>query len=106
MHYFGIICIPIYFVVAGAPTPTYGSTNFGPSAFASKRGGSRVEAYKATADQVEFGKLNSISAMPIYLNKSPEEIRSEDYQSGDKGSIHLCKWSNVSLLDFLGTIMH
>ncbi|KAG5525621.1 hypothetical protein RHGRI_032062 [Rhododendron griersonianum] len=76
---------PFHREVAGAPTPTYGSTNFGPSAFASKRGGSRVEAYKATADQVEFGKLNSISAMPIYLNKSPEEIRSEDYQSGDKG---------------------
>ncbi|KAI8531899.1 hypothetical protein RHMOL_Rhmol11G0172200 [Rhododendron molle] len=76
---------PFHREVAGAPTPTYGSTNFGQSAFSSKRGGSRVEAYKATADQVEFGKLNSISAMPIYLNKSPEEIRSEDYQSGDKG---------------------
>jgi len=31
------------------------------------------------------GKLESISAMPAYKDKSHEELRWEDYQRGDKG---------------------
>lgn len=31
------------------------------------------------------GKLESISAMPVYKDKSHEELRWEDYQLGDKG---------------------
>lgn len=35
------------------------------------------------------GKLESISAMPVYKDKSHEELRFEDYQAGDKGTIYL-----------------
>lgn len=31
-------------------------------------------------------KLESISAMPVYKEKSHEELRWEDYQLGDKGN--------------------
>ena len=79
---------------AGAPqatTPTFGSTTgFGPSNFRGQRLGSRVAAYTPTteADSASgtqpAGKLESISAMPVYKDKSHEELRWEDYQSGDK----------------------
>ncbi|KAK1565436.1 hypothetical protein Q3G72_026470 [Acer saccharum] len=79
----------------GAPqatTPTFGSTTgFGPSNFGGQRVGSRVAAYTPTteADSASgtqpAGKLESISAMPVYKDKSHEELRWEDYQSGDKG---------------------
>lgn len=32
-----------------------------------------------------MAKLESISAMPVYKEKSHEELRWEDYQMGDKG---------------------
>lgn len=32
------------------------------------------------------GKVESISAMPVYIDKSHEELRWEDYQAGDKGA--------------------
>uniref|UniRef100_A0A0D9V183 Peptidase S59 domain-containing protein n=1 Tax=Leersia perrieri TaxID=77586 RepID=A0A0D9V183_9ORYZ len=49
--------------------------------------GSMVYTHTKTADDVSpyMHKL-SISAMPAYINKSHEELRYEDYQSGDKGS--------------------
>ncbi|KAK1554780.1 hypothetical protein Q3G72_017288 [Acer saccharum] len=78
----------------GAPqaTTTFGSTTgFGPSNFGGQCVGSRVVAYTPTteADSASgmqpTGKLESISAMPVYKDKSHEELRWEDYQSGDKG---------------------
>ncbi|PSS21649.1 Nuclear pore complex protein like [Actinidia chinensis var. chinensis] len=80
-------------------TSKFRSTNFGQSASGSQqRGGSRVAVYAATVEVVDGGnpgstelkcqlKLQSISAMPIYKNKNFEELRWEDYQSGDKGGI-------------------
>ncbi|KAJ9173822.1 hypothetical protein P3X46_016921 [Hevea brasiliensis] len=72
-----------------ATTPTFGNTGFGQSAFAGHRGGSRAVAYSATAETESSGgtpgKLESISAMPVYKDKSHEELRWEDYQLGDKG---------------------
>ncbi|CDP12259.1 unnamed protein product [Coffea canephora] len=74
---------------AQATTPTFGSSGFGQSAFGTQRGGSRVTPYVATAEvdtgTQPAGKLESISAMPVYKDKSHEELRWEDYQLGDKG---------------------
>ncbi|XAR70080.1 hypothetical protein NMG60_11026819 [Bertholletia excelsa] len=76
---------------AQATTPTFGSSGFGQSAFGGQRGGSRVVAYTATAEvdsgsgTQPAGKLESISAIPVYKDKSHEELRWEDYQLGDKG---------------------
>nr|KYP74564.1 Nuclear pore complex protein Nup98-Nup96 [Cajanus cajan] len=72
------------------PTSTFGNTGIGQSGFGGQRGGSRVANYTATteADSGTSGqtaKLESISAMPIYKDKSHEELRWEDYQLGDKG---------------------
>ena len=77
----------------GAQSTTFGNTSaFGQSAFGGQqRGGSRVVAYAATPEPdggtgtSAAGKLESISAMPAYKEKSHEELRWEDYQLGDKG---------------------
>ncbi|KAL3499127.1 hypothetical protein ACH5RR_041859 [Cinchona calisaya] len=73
---------------APATTPTFGSSGFGQSAFGTQRGGSRVVPYASTTEvdgAQPAGKLESISAMPAYKDKSHEELRWEDYQLGDKG---------------------
>uniref|UniRef100_A0A7N0U2J8 Nucleoporin autopeptidase n=1 Tax=Kalanchoe fedtschenkoi TaxID=63787 RepID=A0A7N0U2J8_KALFE len=76
---------------AQATTPTFGSTTFGQQqAFGGQRGGSRVAPYTPTTETdvaagAQAGKLESISAMPVYKDKSHEELRWEDYQLGDKG---------------------
>ncbi|XP_064956844.1 nuclear pore complex protein NUP98A-like isoform X2 [Musa acuminata AAA Group] len=76
---------------AQAMTPTFGSPGFGQSAFGVQPGGTRVAAYSPTPDidggtgSQPAGKLESVSAMPAYKDKSQEELRWEDYQRGDKG---------------------
>ncbi|KAI3453280.1 hypothetical protein Pfo_009943 [Paulownia fortunei] len=76
---------------AQTTTPTFGSSGFGQSAFGGQRGGSRVSPYSPTPETdgatgtQPAGKLESISAMPVYKDKSHEELRWEDYQLGDKG---------------------
>ncbi|CAK9168190.1 unnamed protein product [Ilex paraguariensis] len=61
------------------------------SAFGGHRGGSRVAPYTPTLEldsgtgTQPGGKLESIAALPIYEDKSHEELRWEDYQLGDKG---------------------
>ncbi|XP_020573490.1 nuclear pore complex protein NUP98A isoform X2 [Phalaenopsis equestris] len=75
---------------AQTSTPTFGSPGFGQSTFGSQAGGSRIAPYTATYEPnatgtQPAGKLESISAMPIYKDKSHEELRWEDYQRGDKG---------------------
>lgn len=75
------------------PASTFGNTGIGQSGFGGQRGGSRVASYTATteADSGTSGqtaKLESISAMPVYKDKSHEELRWEDYQLGDKGGPH------------------
>ncbi|XP_015866887.3 nuclear pore complex protein NUP98A isoform X1 [Ziziphus jujuba] len=78
---------------AQSTTPTFASTGFGQSAFVGQRGGSRVTSYAPTPEPDNsssgaggaVGKLESISAMPVYKDKSHEELRWEDYQLGDKG---------------------
>ncbi|XP_057493171.1 nuclear pore complex protein NUP98B-like [Actinidia eriantha] len=54
-----------------------------------KHAGSRVLAYTATTASngcnCPSEKLVSISAMPAYINRSPEELRWEDYQQANKG---------------------
>ncbi|KAM0885559.1 hypothetical protein ACQ4PT_030277 [Festuca glaucescens] len=72
----------------GLPTapPTFGQTTFG-----NQSGGTRIQPHVQTpdADGATSGsqpsKLDSISAMPAYKEKSHEELRWEDYQRGDKG---------------------
>ncbi|KAK8283996.1 hypothetical protein V6Z12_D08G130700 [Gossypium hirsutum] len=72
-------------------SPAFGSTTFGQSAFGGQRGGSRVAPYTPTTDADSgsgtqpAAKLESISAMHVYKDKSHEELRWEDYQLGDKG---------------------
>ncbi|KAL3697517.1 hypothetical protein R1sor_011593 [Riccia sorocarpa] len=73
-----------------ASAPAFGATTFGASPFGGQRGGSRVTPYAVTNDPDvgvggQVGKFMSISAMPAYSTKSPEELRWEDYQAGDKG---------------------
>ncbi|KAK8587283.1 hypothetical protein V6N13_086277 [Hibiscus sabdariffa] len=74
--------------------PAFGSTSFGQSTFGGQRGGSRVAPYTPTTEAdggsgtQPAGKLESISAVPVYKDKSHEELRWEDYQSGDKGGSH------------------
>ncbi|XP_017218528.1 nuclear pore complex protein NUP98A [Daucus carota subsp. sativus] len=76
---------------AQTSSPAFGSPGFGSSTFGGQRGGSRVAAYTPTAEAdagtgtQPAGKLESISAMPVYKDKSHEELRWEDYQLGDKG---------------------
>ncbi|THG16205.1 hypothetical protein TEA_002767 [Camellia sinensis var. sinensis] len=65
---------------ARATTPTFGQPAFG-----GQRVRSRVAAYTPTAEldsgsgTQPVGKLESISAMPAYKDKSHEELRWEDY---------------------------
>ncbi|XP_050376886.1 nuclear pore complex protein NUP98A [Argentina anserina] len=75
---------------AQAATPTLGNNAFGQSTFgaqAAQRGGSRATPYTSTSEPDSNGiaKLESISAMAAYKEKSHEELRWEDYQLGDKG---------------------
>ncbi|KAK1326439.1 hypothetical protein QJS10_CPA01g00129 [Acorus calamus] len=69
--------------------PTFGSPGFGQPAFGGQRGGTRAAPYTPTTEMESgtgaAGKLESISAMPVYKEKSHEELRWEDYQLGDKG---------------------
>jgi nuclear pore complex protein Nup98-Nup96 len=103
MHFFVSYVIVIesdffIFSYAGSQTPTqaFGSTGIGQSGFGGQRGGSRIASYSATveADSGTSGqaaKLESISAMPVYKDKSHEELRWEDYQLGDKGAFFILK---------------
>lgn len=84
----------ICFVGAQASTPTFGSSGFGQSPFGGQQqGGSRAVPYAPTveaetASGTPAGKLESISAMQAYKDKSHEELRWEDYQRGDKGTLY------------------
>ncbi|XP_066370348.1 nuclear pore complex protein NUP98A-like isoform X1 [Miscanthus floridulus] len=80
----------------GAPAPAFGSQTaapaFGQPQFANQAGGTRIKPYSQTPDvdsatsgTQPAAKLDSISAMPEYKDKSHEELRWEDYQRGDKG---------------------
>ncbi|KAF8730195.1 hypothetical protein HU200_017169 [Digitaria exilis] len=82
----------------GVQNPSFGSQTaapaFGQAQFGNQAGGTRIKPYAQTPD-VDSGtttsgtqtaaKLDSISAMPEYKDKSHEELRWEDYQRGDKG---------------------
>ncbi|KHG29022.1 Nuclear pore complex Nup98-Nup96 [Gossypium arboreum] len=74
----------------GSFGPRCSAPAFGQSTFGAQRGGSRVASYPPTIDaDSSIGtqpaeKLESISAMPVYKDKSHEELRWEDYQLGDK----------------------
>ena len=80
---------------AQATASSFGSPGFGQSAFGGQRGGSRVAPYTPTPEvdggsgTQPAGKLESISAMAVYKDKSHEELRWEDFQLGDKGIYHL-----------------
>jgi nuclear pore complex protein Nup98-Nup96 len=71
--------------------PTAPST-FGQTTFGNQSGGTRIQPHVQTPDPdgatsgSQASKLDSISAMPAYKEKSHEELRWEDYQRGDKGS--------------------
>ncbi|XP_047315699.1 nuclear pore complex protein NUP98A-like [Impatiens glandulifera] len=94
---------------AQATTPTFGSTPFGQPGFGgqTQRGGTRVAPYAATTETdsgtTPPGKLESISAMPVYKDKSHDELRWEDYQLGDKGGPSPASQSASSSVPFGGT---
>ena len=76
-------------LLSGSQTaaPTFGQGQFGNQA-----GGTRIKPYSQTPDvdgatsgTQPAAKLDSISAMPEYKDKSHEELRWEHYQRGDKG---------------------
>ncbi|PVH33407.1 hypothetical protein PAHAL_8G000600 [Panicum hallii] len=80
----------------GAQTPAFGSQTaapaFGQAQFGNQARGTRIKPYAQTPDvdgatsgTQPAAKLDSISAMPEYKDKSHEELRWEDYQRGDKG---------------------
>jgi nucleoporin NUP98-like protein len=76
------------FLYVGAST----SSTFGGAVGQSNMGGSRIAPYQPSLEVDGSnsstggpGKLESISAMPIYKDKSHEELRWEDYQRNDKG---------------------
>ncbi|XP_026408908.1 nuclear pore complex protein NUP98A-like [Papaver somniferum] len=66
---------------------TFGTPGFGQPS----RGGSRAVPFAPTnteellGGKTEIHKFQSISCMPVYAEKSHEELRWEDYQLGDKG---------------------
>ncbi|KAI5075360.1 hypothetical protein GOP47_0009436 [Adiantum capillus-veneris] len=71
-------------------SPSFGASTFTSPSFGAQASGSRATPYVATTDAEagvsgQIGKLMSICAIPAYKNKSPEELRWEDYQAGDKG---------------------
>lgn len=70
---------------ASTSTPAFGTSSFS----GQPPRGSRVAPYQPTPEADSgtqtAGKLESISAMPVYKDKSHEELRFEDYQAGDKG---------------------
>jgi hypothetical protein len=77
------------YMVSGAQTTTqtFGSR----SGFGAQGGGSRLTPFTSSPEEGassargQTTKLESISAMPAYKDKSHEELRWEDYQHGDKG---------------------
>jgi len=79
------------YVGSQASTPTFGGGGFGQPMLGGQRGGSRVASYTTTSEADSgigtqpAGKLLSISAMPVFKDKSHEELRWEDYHHGDKG---------------------
>ncbi|XP_026450933.1 nuclear pore complex protein NUP98A-like [Papaver somniferum] len=83
----------------GTPTTTPSPFSFPAGAFGQPARGSKVVAYAPTAETectnfsggkqtFENGKHVSISAMPVYKEKSHEELRWEDYKLGCKGNPH------------------
>ncbi|XP_040987772.1 nuclear pore complex protein NUP98A-like, partial [Juglans microcarpa x Juglans regia] len=72
-------------------TTAFGSTGFGQAPFGTQHGGSRVAPYTPTTEDdcgtQATGKLESISAMPVYKDKSHDELRWEDYQLEDKNGL-------------------
>ncbi|PHT56890.1 hypothetical protein CQW23_05376 [Capsicum baccatum] len=73
-------------------TPFLKSSGFGMSAFCINQKGSRIASYIATPEiGADTGpsraKIQSICGMPTYKDKSQEELRFEDYQLGDKGTL-------------------
>ncbi|KAL6008973.1 hypothetical protein ACLOJK_022200 [Asimina triloba] len=86
-------------------TATFGTPGFGQPGFSGQPGGSRVAPYSPTSEAdgtsgtQPAGKLESISAMPVYNDKSHEELRWEDYQRGDKGGPNPASQS-ASVLSF------
>ncbi|ONI07728.1 hypothetical protein PRUPE_5G135900 [Prunus persica] len=75
----------------GAQSKTFGNTAFEISASGAQLWGSRVPPYTTTTEPDDSvgletkGDLQSISAMPIYGDKTHEELRWQDYQLGDRG---------------------
>ncbi|KAJ1404014.1 hypothetical protein SESBI_26934 [Sesbania bispinosa] len=70
----------LHLVRSQTQTSAFGNTGIGQSGFGGQRGGSRVASYSATTDadsgtSGQTAKLESISAMPVYKDKSHEELR-------------------------------
>ncbi|XP_025827169.1 nuclear pore complex protein NUP98A-like isoform X1 [Panicum hallii] len=93
---FPLVVLPLEQHHLSVQTPAFGSQTaapaFGQAQFGNQAGGTRIKPYAQTPDvdgttsgTQPAAKLDSISAMPEYKDKSHEELRWEDYQRGDKG---------------------
>nr|GEX65385.1 hypothetical protein [Tanacetum cinerariifolium] len=75
-----------------ATTPVFRNpNNFAQTSFVTQQ---CAESKPTPYAQTPAGKLESISAMPAYKEKSHEELRWEDYQAGDKGGTNLAGQSS------------
>ena len=88
---------------AQSTTLRFGGTSIRQSPFGSQSWGSRVAAYTPTTEfqngAPTAGNLQSLSAMPVYKDKSHEELRWMDYQVGDKGKLlKTCQNSEILML--------
>lgn len=71
---------------------TFDGIGSGQSALGGQYGGSKVVKYTGTLEVnggSSAGSLLSLSAMPVYQNRSHEELRWEDYQFKNRG---MCAW--------------
>ncbi|KAH7867362.1 hypothetical protein Vadar_032493 [Vaccinium darrowii] len=79
---------------ARSTSATFATTGVGQFSFRGQQRRSRLALYTATDvaadDNSKQRKLQSISCMHINKDKNHEELRWDDYQSGDKGGIGIC----------------
>ena len=87
-HHLSVSSIVCSLCLSGSQTTV---PTFGQAQFCNQAGGTSIKLYAQTPDVdgatsvTQPAKLDSISAMPEYKDKSHEELRWEDYQRGDKG---------------------
>ncbi|GAV57620.1 hypothetical protein CFOL_v3_01157 [Cephalotus follicularis] len=68
-----------------SPFRQFNSSSRSANVAAQRAGGLRLAPFITEKDVEDNGEVECILAMSVYKNKSPEELRLENYQSGDRG---------------------